>query len=132
MKPRLSRNDGLALGGLLLLPLLWYFTPLFTNACYYLGDLIGQYNPWWTFGHESLRAGRIPLWNPFVFGGTPYHVNPENSLFYPLKLPLIWLSFFKAAAILRALNAMAASAGAYLLLRFTRPPPRLPCSEPCP
>ena len=72
MTSRWNRNDGFALGGLLALPLLWYFAPLFTDACYFLGDLIGQYDPWWTFAHESLREGRFPLWNPYVFGGTPY------------------------------------------------------------
>jgi hypothetical protein len=123
VSPRWNRYDRYALGGLLALPLLWYFAPLFTNACYYLGDLIGQYDPWWTYAHESFREGRFPLWNPYVFGGTPYHVNPENALFYPLKLPLLFLPFFKAAAILRVLNTMVASAGAYLLLRGygTRP-----------
>lgn len=120
---RWSRADRLALAGLVALPLLWYFTPLFTDACSYLDDVTAQYAPWWTYAHESLRAGRFPLWNPYVFGGMPYHVNPENSLFYPLKLPLFVLSFYKAAAVLRALNAIVASVGAYLLLRSygTRP-----------
>ena len=90
----MQRRDAWALLALLLLPVLWYATPLFSDANYYIGDLTAQYRPWWTFAHESLLEGRLPLWNPYVFGGTPYHVNPENALFYPLKLPLVFLSFF--------------------------------------
>jgi hypothetical protein len=121
----MSRNriDRIALAALTLLPFIWYFTPIFTEACYYLGDITAQYEPWWSYGHESLREGRFPLWNPFVFGGMPYNVNPESSLFYPLKLPLIFLSFFKTAALLRALNAVVASAGFYLLMRSYRTQP---------
>jgi hypothetical protein len=53
----------------------------------------------------------------------PYHVNPENALFYPLKLPLIFFSFFKAAALLRLLNTVVASIGCYLLIRSYRAHP---------
>jgi len=113
----IDRRDAWTLAGLLLLPFVWYAAPVFTELGLYIGDLTAQYRPWWSYAHESLRAGRLPLWNPHVFGGMPYHVNPENSLFYPLKLPLFSLSFFKAAALLRVLNAMVASAGTYVLLR---------------
>ncbi|NIS34943.1 MAG: hypothetical protein GWO04_35620, partial [Actinobacteria bacterium] len=110
-------GDRGALTFLCLLPFLWYATPLFTEVGYYLGDLTAQYKPWWTFAHESLREGRLPLWNPHVMGGMPYHVNPENALFYPLKWPLVFLSFFKAAALLRVLNTIVALTGMFLLLR---------------
>ena len=40
---------------------------------------------------ERILAGHLPLWNPHVFGGMPYHTNPEAMLFYPLKLPLTLL-----------------------------------------
>lgn len=117
MRLPLHRFDRYALAVLALLPFVWYATPIFSDQSYYLGDLTAQYNPWWTFAHESLKAGHLPLWNPYTLGGMPYHVNPENSLFYPLKWPLIFLSFSRAAAILRALDSVVAATGTYLLLR---------------
>lgn len=35
----MKRGDHLALAFLTLLPFGWYFEPIFTDACYYLGDL---------------------------------------------------------------------------------------------
>jgi len=114
---RLTRVDRRWLTLLGLLPFIWYGRPIFTDMAYYLGDLTAQYYAWWSFGHDALQSGSFPLWNPFSMGGMPYHVNPENSLFYPLKLPLIFLSFHKAAALLRAFNGAVAAVGMYCLVR---------------
>ena len=53
-------------------------------------DGIAQYYPWRTFAAESLRAGHIPLWNPYQFCGTPFVANGQSAVFYPLNV-LFWL-----------------------------------------
>jgi len=47
------------------------------------GDFINQFVPWRKFALEELANGRFPWWNPYVFSGTPFFANIQNSLFYP-------------------------------------------------
>lgn len=37
------------------------------------------------FWRHELSAGRLPLWNPFIFGGFPFFAEPQTAIFYPLK-----------------------------------------------
>ncbi len=53
-------------------------------------DGIAQYYPWRQFASESLRAGHLPLWNPYQFCGTPFLANGQSAVLYPLNL-LFWL-----------------------------------------
>jgi hypothetical protein len=34
---------------------------------------------------ESLRAGRMPLWNPSSFSGTPFAADDQSAIYYPLN-----------------------------------------------
>ncbi len=49
-------------------------------------DPIQQYLPWRIYAVESLRAGFIPLWNPYAFCGTPFLANLQSTLLYPLNV----------------------------------------------
>ena len=46
-------------------------------------DGIGQFYPWRHFSAETIRTGRIPLWNPYQFGGTPFVANSQSAVLYP-------------------------------------------------
>lgn len=46
-------------------------------------DLPLQFLPWREFGFGQLRQGNLPLWNPYIFGGTPYLAGFQSALFYP-------------------------------------------------
>ena len=48
-------------------------------------DPIQQYLPWRIYAVESLRAGFIPLWNPYAYCGTPFLANLQSTLLYPLN-----------------------------------------------
>ena len=69
-------------------------------------DSLAQYYPWRHFAAQELRAGHIPLWNPFEFTGTPFVANAQSAVFYPLNLPF-WLFdtayAFGVAALLHTL-----------------------------
>ncbi|MFC1452751.1 hypothetical protein ACFLSJ_05335 [Verrucomicrobiota bacterium] len=110
-------QDTKAVALLLVLPFVWYAVPIFTDARYFLADVMDQYYPWWEYAHQHLKAGRFPLWNPYSLSGLPYHVNPQNALFYPLNLPLFFMSFCDAMVVLRVLHSIVASLGMYFLLR---------------
>ena len=53
-------------------------------------DSVGQFYPWRHFAAAELHAGRIPLWNPYQFCGTPFVANSQSAVFYPGNL-LYWL-----------------------------------------
>lgn len=36
------------------------------------------------------RSGRLPLWNPFVFGGMPAASEPQTQTYYPSNA--LWLA----------------------------------------
>jgi hypothetical protein len=79
-------------------------------------DLILQNYPWWQFIRQSLSAGQLPLWNPYIFSGTPFLAKgqhmalyPPSILFYCIPLerayPLFILLHFGLAACTSALLA---------------------------
>lgn len=46
-------------------------------------DLDSYYVGMRRFGFDQLARGNLPLWNPLIFGGTPYFGNFESALLYP-------------------------------------------------
>lgn len=48
-------------------------------------DLDLQFLSWREFGFGHMAAGNIPLWNPHIFGGTPYMASFQSALFYPIN-----------------------------------------------
>ncbi len=81
-------------------------------------DAIGQFYPWRKFAAESIRAGIVPLWNPWQFCGTPFVANSQSAVFYPGNL-LFWLmpDPARAFALSAALHLTLAGWFTYLLLR---------------
>ncbi len=51
-----------------------------------LGDLILENYVWKRFILESLKAGRVPLWNPYLFAGVPFLAAGQHSALYPLSV----------------------------------------------
>lgn len=57
-------------------------------------DLVSAYS-YWRQLHAStvINYGEVPMWNPYIFSGTPYIGDPQKALFYPLNA--IYLLFPK-------------------------------------
>ncbi|MFH0952505.1 MAG: YfhO family protein [Patescibacteria group bacterium] len=75
---------------LLILPPLLFVQYLLKNIPLVTSDFISQYYIWQSYLVNSLRDGRLPLWNPHVLSGTPFLANPQMAVFYPfhwLKIP---------------------------------------------
>ncbi|MBI5714314.1 MAG: hypothetical protein HZC38_12970, partial [Chloroflexi bacterium] len=64
----------------------------FTNLIFPRGDTFFYFYPYWEYRAQSLLAGRLPLWNPYIFMGVPFLANSQAGVFYPLNLPLIFFS----------------------------------------
>ncbi|MGB3715501.1 MAG: oligosaccharide flippase family protein [Candidatus Promineifilaceae bacterium] len=50
-----------------------------------ISDLILENYPWKQFIDDSVSAGEIPLWNPYIFAGTPFLATGQNSAYYPFS-----------------------------------------------
>src|SRR5690606_196414 len=85
------------LGGRTMLPVdnLFAFAPWAAHADEFgvttphnglISDLILENYPWKRFITESLRAGQLPLWNPYLFAGVPFFAAGQHSAAYPFSL----------------------------------------------
>ena len=87
--PRGRRSVG---GGLWLLLMLgipaFIFRRIVVGRVLATGDLQTYFHPYWSEVIRSLHAGRLPLWNPYLFAGAPLLANSQVGIFYPLNWPL--------------------------------------------
>ncbi len=80
-------------------------------------DLNHAFLPWWRFALDSLRGGELPLWNPYLFSGTPFLANPQPALFYPPVWLIGLLPLTQAVGMLLLFHLWLAGLGAYAWLR---------------
>jgi hypothetical protein len=112
-------------GAILLLGLLaaGFYWRLLTGDAYAPaggGDLASFLYPYYQFACTSLRAGVVPFWNPYVWGGMPFIGDVQNGAFYPANLLQFLLSATVRYADMQALSVLhvyLAGAGTYLCLR---------------
>jgi hypothetical protein len=90
----------------------------FWNAL--IWDSWGQYFPWRDFAARSLRAGHIPLWNPYQFCGTPFLANGQSAIFYPLNFIFWLLDPRPALGVSMLLHLILGGWFSYLFLRSLR------------
>jgi len=60
-----------------------------------LADVSQVFHPWTVYTAREIRAGRLPLWNPYAYAGVPFLSNPQTALFFPLT----WLTWVLPAAL---------------------------------
>jgi hypothetical protein len=56
-----------------------------------IGDVIVIFYPDDVLYNSSLKEGRIPLWNPYVFSGYPVFESGQSAYMHPLRLILHFL-----------------------------------------
>jgi hypothetical protein len=94
---RVLRTEWMIVGGLLaaaliavlLVPAGHVFSGPFT-------DLAAQFAAWRAFAVSSLKAGHLPLWNPYVYSGEPFLGEYQSALFYPPNLIFFCLPLERA------------------------------------
>ncbi|HET7770502.1 MAG TPA: hypothetical protein VFN74_17135, partial [Chloroflexota bacterium] len=65
---------------------------------------------------RALLGGELPLWNPYLAGGTPHLADPQSAAFYPLTaLPLLAFTPEQVARVSIPLHVALAGVGAYAL-----------------
>ena len=101
---RLSRREwAVSILGSLLYVLATYVTPPSFLLSQEWGRLGGFYKE---FAARTLRAGRLPLWNPHVGLGRPFLADIEAALFYPPNLIYLITSPGTGAVILSVAHAV--------------------------
>jgi len=102
---------------LFLLTLVYFWPQLIAGRVLYWGDIGLYFTPMAGFLRENLRAGRVPLWNPLIFCGTPYAGNPQAWPLYPVTalLPFVSAPYFLSLTV--ALHVWLAGVGTYLFTR---------------
>ena len=81
------------------------------------GDLLLYFYPLRDFASQAIREGRLPLWNPYTFMGSPFLANSQAGFFYPLNVVMAWLPVERAVSWSIALHLLIAALGAYALAR---------------
>lgn len=80
-------------------------------------DTIRQIYPWKTLAVESLKQGKLPLWNPYNFSGTPLLANFQNAALYPPGILYLLIGQIDAWTILIILQPLLAALFTYLYAR---------------
>ncbi len=96
---------------------LLYAVLLFSNRVLASGDILLYFYPYRQYVAETLRAGQMPFWNPYLFMGAPLLANPQAAVLYPLHWPLLWLPVTKQIYWGAALHTWLLAYGGYALLR---------------
>ncbi len=91
-----SRRDWAVLALLALLVALFFWRILTPNladrASFPPGDFTYQFWAFTTFDARELSAGRLPLWNPYTYAGSPFWADIQSAVFYPFSLLTLLLS----------------------------------------
>ncbi len=83
-------------------------------------DIFRNLYPLKNLAMSFLISGQWPLWNPYIFSGTPLLANFQTAVFYPLNLIYLFLSFLDAWTVIILLQPFLAGFFMYLFLRSIR------------
>jgi hypothetical protein len=95
---RMRRRRGQAIDAaiivlLLILCLLFFWQVLTPDAqdrrWFAAGDFTDQFYAFRYFQSQELWSGRLPLWNPYTFGGAPFLADIQSAVLYPIGLLVI-------------------------------------------
>src|SRR5581483_3543230 len=75
--------------GFLWLAVLGFFWPLITpdqaaRRYFATGDFTVQMFPFHAFAAGQLAAGRLPLWDPYMYSGYPFQADIQTAVLYPI------------------------------------------------
>jgi hypothetical protein len=92
-----------------------FAAPLLRDEVFTLRDHSDYFQPLRWFTAQQLRAGALPLWNPYSASGEPWLANPQTGVFYPPAWLFLALPFAKAYMLYLALHLLVLGWGAYAL-----------------
>lgn len=88
---RLPAEHGLTLAVLVFVALgvLFYLPVLSGIRSFPDGDFTHHFLPFSLFQQQEMLAGRLPVWNPYTYGGHPFLADVQAAVFYPISTLLL-------------------------------------------
>src|SRR5258708_10519518 len=88
---------------------------------------IFEYYSWRYYARERIRAGEMPLWNPYELSGNVLLANSQSAVLYPPNILLYMLPLWQGINVVTALHTFLTGFFMFFLLRVLvlRPPPAL-------
>lgn len=80
-------------------------------------DIGGEIYPMRSLVVDYLKNGLMPLWNPFIFSGTPFLANFQSAVFNPLNFLFFLIPKIDAWSILVLIQPFFAAVFLYLFMR---------------
>ena len=117
MAGRFTKGERLGLISLVVLPLVVFVGPALFGHLMAPGDDLTQNLPLRMLVGSDLRAGHLPLWNPYIWSGTPLLAGFNAGALYPATLLFAVLPAGLAWSIGQALTYALAGTGVLLLVR---------------
>jgi hypothetical protein len=111
------RADLVAVAALALLVVAFFWKMVFTDLILPRGDTFLYFYPYWHYRNIALRAGHLPLWNPYLFMGVPFLANSQAGVLYPPNWPLIGFDAPTAVKISIVVHLIWAATGMYIFGR---------------
>jgi hypothetical protein len=103
---------------LVLVTVLFWALPLFQANTTIHWDLADVTYPAQKYFADSVHAGRLPYWTPFLYSGTPFLSDPQTGAWYPLHWPFYVIGVTPRILFWElALHSFLALAGAFVLAR---------------
>jgi hypothetical protein len=112
--PRVRHRIALTI--LCLLALLAFAKPLLFGEVPIFRDHRDYFQPLRFHTAAELRAGHLPLWNPYSASGEPWLANPQTAVFYPPAWMFLVLPFSTAYVLYLALHLAILGCGTYRML----------------
>jgi hypothetical protein len=88
-----------------------------TTETFFFRDLYQLFYPKKVLLAEALRAGVLPLWDPFTHGGQPYLASPANFTLHPSNVLYVVLPVLAAFNLVLVLHVLFCAVAAYWLGR---------------
>lgn len=117
--PRFGRRDLLAAVLLAVITVLIYY-PLTIQGCVLASfDSLVYFYPNAVYLADQLRAGHIPLWDPYIFAGVPFLANSQVGALYPPSLLYLLGPVSRVYAVLAVGHVWLLAIGIYALGRVS-------------
>jgi hypothetical protein len=110
-------SDYLAAAAVTLAPLCYFFRAVLGHRVISPDDGIIFNIPLRAAAANIMRAGYLPLWNPYIFSGMPLHGAAQAGLLFPLNWSYLVFSAPVATNVMMLATYMLAALGAYLYAR---------------
>ncbi|MCB9121324.1 MAG: hypothetical protein H6640_16485 [Caldilineaceae bacterium] len=89
---RLRGRAWVVVAGLIGLAAIFYAPIVLGLRTFPDGDFTHHFLPFSLFLQDEVLAGRLPVWNPFTYGGHPFLADVQAAVFYPVSNALLGLT----------------------------------------